>query len=120
MPHHTGTNNCIETLKSVMCYTIQAQIIVSNFGNYKVPHHTGTNNYINKNVFMVKLSNFSWQTHVNVHIRVQFVHGCHIQGYTWVIHVHVIIRCYASFVSYIFSGTSKYAMLMFCSGTTLY
>jgi hypothetical protein len=46
MPHHPGINNCIETLKSVMCYTIQAQIIVSNFGNYNVPHHAGTNNYI--------------------------------------------------------------------------
>ena len=33
---------------------------------------------------------------------VHFVHGCHIQGYAWVIHVHLITRCYASFVRYIF------------------
>jgi hypothetical protein len=26
---HTGTNNCIETFKTVMCHTIQPQIIVS-------------------------------------------------------------------------------------------
>ena len=64
--------------------------------------HSMVSYIINKNVFMVKLSNISWQAHVNIHIRVHFVHGCHIQGYTWVIHVHVIIRCYASCVSYIF------------------
>jgi len=46
MPHHTATYNCIETLKFVMCYTIQAQIIASNFINCNVPHHTGTNNAI--------------------------------------------------------------------------
>jgi hypothetical protein len=45
---------------------------------------------INKNVLMVKLSIFSWQTHVNMHIWVHFVHGCHIQGYTWIIRVHLI------------------------------
>ena len=55
-----------------------------------------------KNVFMVTLSNFSWQTHVNMHIRVHFVHECHIQGYSWVIHVHLITRWYASFVTNIF------------------
>jgi hypothetical protein len=32
--------------------------------------------------------------HFNMHIRVHFVHGCHIQGYTWVIHFHLITRCY--------------------------
>ena len=69
----------------------------------------------NKNVFMVKLSNFSWQTHVNVHIRVQFVHGCHIQGYTWVIHVHLITRCYASCVRYIF----QVHLIMLCVDTLL-
>jgi hypothetical protein len=42
----TGTYNCIQTLKFVMCYTIQAQIIVSNFINCNVPHHTGTYNCI--------------------------------------------------------------------------
>jgi hypothetical protein len=64
--------------------------------------HNVVSKIINKNVFMVKLSNFSWQTHVNMHIRVHFVHGCHIQGYAWVIHVQLITRCYASFVTYIF------------------
>jgi hypothetical protein len=29
VPHYTATNNCIETFKTVMCHTIQAQIIVS-------------------------------------------------------------------------------------------
>ena len=64
--------------------------------------HSMVYKIINKNVFMVKLSNFSWQTHVNMHIRVHFVNGCHIKGYTWVIHVQLITRCYASFVTNIF------------------
>ena len=64
--------------------------------------HSMVSKIINKNVLMVKLSNCSWQTHVSMHIRVHCVHGCHKQGYAWVIHVHLITRCYASFVRYIF------------------
>ena len=44
--------------------------------------HNMVSYIINKNVFMVKLRIFSLQTHINMHIRAHFVHGCHIQGYT--------------------------------------
>jgi hypothetical protein len=77
--------------------------------------HNMVSKIINKNVFMVKLSNFSWQTHVNMHIRVHCVHGCHIQGYAWVIHVHLITRCYASYVRYIF----QVHLIMLCVDTLL-
>ena len=55
---------------------------------------------------MVKLSNFSWQTHVNMHIRAHFVHGCHIQGYTCARNKSVL--CFIC--KLYFSDTSKYAM----------
>ena len=77
--------------------------------------HSMVSKIINKNVFMVKLSNFSRQTHVNMHIRVHCVHGCHIQGYAWVIHAHLITRCYASFVRYIF----QVHLSMLCVDTLL-
>jgi hypothetical protein len=35
-----------QTLLTVMCHTIQAQPILSNFKICNVPHHTGTNNCI--------------------------------------------------------------------------
>jgi hypothetical protein len=77
--------------------------------------HNMVSKIINKNVLMVKLSNFSCQTHVNMHIRVHCVHGCHIQGYAWVIHVHLITRCYALFVRYIF----QVHLIMLCVDTLL-
>jgi hypothetical protein len=39
VPHHTGTNNYIETFKTVICYTIQAQIIALKFSVYKVGYN---------------------------------------------------------------------------------
>ena len=47
--HHTGTNYCIKTFKTVMCHIIQAHIIQKNFQtvvchlNCNGQHLTGTN-----------------------------------------------------------------------------
>jgi hypothetical protein len=43
---HTIVPQIINNCWTLMCRTIQAQIIVSNFINCNVPHHTGTNNCI--------------------------------------------------------------------------
>ena len=68
---------------------------------------------INKNVFMVKLSNFSWQTQSCQHAHKGTLFTW--MSYTRVKHVHLITRCYASFVRYIF----QVHLIMLCVDTLL-
>jgi hypothetical protein len=72
--------------------------------------HNVVSKIINKNVFMVKLSIFSWQTHVNMHIRGTFC--------TWMLYTRVYLSNTCTLNNSVlcficnlyFSGTSKYAM----------
>jgi hypothetical protein len=67
MPHHTGTNNCIKTFKTVMCHTMVwhspvLKVLIHLFELTSCMVQQSMVSYIiNKNVFMVKLSNISWQ-----------------------------------------------------------